>query len=188
MPEVAITYAICPSSDSTVAIEVSGTGLMRRKKHAFFFENFRGKMCFAAQDLSVFQLVLTIDAASVVCRDTRLSKRRRRAIKEFARKVVLAADVHPEILFTSTRVSAKQLRGFLVEGRLQIRGVTSSVKANLVLTPLRKGGFQLDADALLRLSDLGLPRPSAMLGLAGTAEEAVAHLLLWAGPEAEHEM
>jgi polyisoprenoid-binding protein YceI len=179
-----VVYTICPSSESTVAVEVFRTGLMRKKRHALFFENFSGEMRFSGQDPSDFRVVLTIDATSIVCRDAWLSKRRRRAIAEFARKEALATDVHPEIHFSSTCTSAKALRGFLVEGALQIRGLTANVKVNLMVNPIRDGLFQLDGDALLRLTDLGLPRRSSMLGLIGTADEAVAHLLLWATPQA----
>jgi polyisoprenoid-binding protein YceI len=182
MQQAPIDYTICPSNESTVAVEVFKTGLTRRKKHTVFFEKFSGTMHFASQDPAACRVILTIDATSVACRDASLSKKKRRAIEDFVHEDVLGAHVFPEIQFTSTRVSAKALRGFLVEGVLKIRDTTANVKANLVLNPMTNGQLQMDSDALLRLSDFGLPRPSAMFGLVGTAENAVAHLLLWAVP------
>jgi polyisoprenoid-binding protein YceI len=182
MQEAPTDYTIRPSNESTVAVEVFKTGLTPRKKHVVFFERFNGSMHFT-QDPAACRIILTIDATSVACRDASLRKRKRRAIEDFVREDVLAAHLFPEIQFTSTCVSAKALRGFVVEGLLKIRDTSANVRANLVLSPMTNGQLQLDSDALLRLSDFGLPRPSAMFGLVGTAETAVAHLLLWAVPQ-----
>jgi polyisoprenoid-binding protein YceI len=182
MPELATSYTISPSNDSTVAIEVSRTGLRRSKKHILFFEKFSGDMCFAEKDPSAFKLTLTIDAASAICRDTWLSERKRRALAEFARKSALSANIHPEIRFTSNSISPKPLRGFVVEGSLQIRDTARVVKVNTVLGSMRKDWLQLDGDATLCLSDFGLPRRSALFGLIGTKDEAAIRLLLWAIP------
>jgi hypothetical protein len=42
--------------------------------------------------------------------------------------------------------------------------------------------FQIDADAMLRLSDFGIKPPTALLGMIGTKNEVLIHLLLWAIP------
>ena len=185
MPERATHYTISPSADSTLAIEFSKTGLRRHTKHLLFFEKFAGEMCFAENDPAAFKLTLFIDAASAVCRDAKLSERKRRAISEFARNRALAATAHPEIRFTSNSIRAKALRGFVVQGTLQIRGVTRTVAVSLVLSPRHRDSLQLDGDATLRLSDFTLPRPSALFGLIGTKDEAAVRILLWAIPQAE---
>jgi polyisoprenoid-binding protein YceI len=182
MPELATSYTISPSVDSTLAIEVSRTGLKRRKKHTLFFEKFSGEMCYAEKDPGAFKMTLTIDATSVTCRDPWLSERKRRAVADFVRQNALAANIHPEIRFTSTSISAKPLRGFVVEGSLQIRDTARVVRVNTVLGAVLRDWIQLDGDALLRLSDFGLPRRSALFGLIGTKDEAVVRLLLWAIP------
>ncbi len=127
-------------------------------------------------------MTLTIDAASVVCLDAWLSERKRRKVTAYVRKIVLAADTHPEIRFTANSIRAKALRGYVVEGMLHVRGTERMVKVNAVLGPVRKDSLQIDGDATLRLSDFGLPRPSAMFGLVGTKDEALVRLLLWAFP------
>jgi polyisoprenoid-binding protein YceI len=184
MPELATSYTISPSNDSTIAIEISKTGLRRRKKHILFFDNFQGEMSFAEKDPESFKIALTIDAGSATCHDAWLSKRKRRRVAEFARES-LATKTHPEIRFTSNSIRAKELRGFVIEGVLEIRGTTRVVKVNIVLGARRKDCWQLDGDATLRLGDFGLPRPSALFGLIGTKDEAVVRLLLWAIPLSE---
>lgn len=185
MPDRATNYTISPSADSTLAIELSRTGLGRHKRHLLFFEQFAGDMCFAEKNPAVFKMTLTVDAASVMCRDAGLSHKKRSAIAEFARDKALAATAYPEIRFTSHSIRAKPLRGFIVAGALEICGVTRTVKVSIVLSPRHKDSLQLDGDATLRLSDFALPRPSALLGLIRTKDEAALRILLWAVPQTE---
>jgi polyisoprenoid-binding protein YceI len=185
MRDRATYYTLSPSADSTLAVELAKTGLSRRKKILLFFEEFSGEMCFAEKNPGAFHLSLRIDAASVVCRDAGLSQKKCRAIAQFARNKALAAAAYPEIRFTSDSMRAKPLRGFVVEGALQIGGVVRTVEVSMVLSPRHKDSLQLDGDAALRLSDFRLPRPAAMLGLSGTKDEAAIRILLWAIPQAE---
>jgi polyisoprenoid-binding protein YceI len=185
MAESATCYTISPSNDSTLALEVSKTGLRRHKKHLLFFDKFSGEMRFAKNDPAAFAMTLTIDAASAVCRDAWLSEKKRRAVAEFARRHALAANIHPEIRFTAHSIRAKELRGFTVQGLLQIRGMGRVIKVNTLFGTMRKDCLQIDGDATLSLGDFGLPRPSAMFGLIGTKDEAAVRLLLWAIPRAE---
>jgi polyisoprenoid-binding protein YceI len=185
MPDRANFYTISPSADSTLALELSKTGLSRRQTHLLFFEKFSGEMCFAEDALAAFKLTLVIDADSLVCRDAGLSEKKRAAITQFARHSALATNAHPEIRFTSHSIRAKPLRGFVVEGALQIRGTARTVEVSLVLSPRHKDSLQLDGDATLRLSHFALPRPSALFGLLGTKDEAAIRILLWAIPHIE---
>jgi len=185
MPDCATHYTISPSADSTLAVELSKTGLSRRKKQLLFFEKFSGEMCFAEKNPAAFKLTLMVDAASVIYRDAGLSDKKRSAIAEFARNKALGATAYPEIRFTSHSIRAKPLRGFVVEGALQIRGVTRTVEVSIVLSPRHKDSLQLDGDATLRLSEFTLPRPSALFGLIGTKDEVAIRILLWAIPQAE---
>jgi len=182
MPERANFCTISPSADSTLAVELSKTGLSRRKTRLLFFEKFTGEMCFAENALAAFKLTLAIDANSLVCRDAGLSEKKRSVITEFARYNALAANVHPEIRFTSHSIRPKPLRGFVVHCSLEIRGTARPVEVSLVLSPRHKDSLQLDGDATLRLSDFALPRPSALFGLIGTKDEAAVRILLWAIP------
>lgn len=182
MPDPTTSYIISPSNDSTVAIEISKTGLRRSKKHMLFFDQFSGELCFAGSDPEAFRLTLTIAAGSVECRDAWLSERKRQAVAAYVRLEALAAGAHEQIHFTSTLIRAKALRGFVVEGMLHIRDRARMIRVNAVLGSARKDCFQIDGDTTLRLSDFGLPRPSSLFGLVGTKDEVLVRLLLWATP------
>lgn len=178
-------YTISPSADSTLALEVMKTGLMGRKKHVLFFENFAGELSYIREHPESSRLDISIDALSVVCRDEWLKPKQQRLVTEYARKEALAADRHPEIRFASTRISAKALRGFVVEGVLTLRGTGRNVRVNVVLNPMKRNRLQIDGDATLKLSDFGIHPPSMLLGLVGTKDEALLRLLLWAAEPVE---
>ncbi len=174
------TYTISASDDSTIAIEIFKTRLMRKRKHLLFFPNFSGRFFHSSDRPENSRLDLSVDAKSVVCRDQWLKARQQQRITEYARNLALAGDRHPEIHFSSNRVSIKPLRGLIVEGVLNVCGVTRVLKLNLVLSPRSDSRLQLDADASIRLTDFGIKPPSSRFGLAGTKDEALIHLLLWA--------
>jgi polyisoprenoid-binding protein YceI len=176
---------ISPSADSTLALEVFKTGIMRRKKHILFFENFSGELSYVREHPESSRLDISIDAASVSCRDQWLKPRQRQAVTAYVRDKALAARQHPEIRFSSTRILAKPLRGFVIEGVLTLRGTGRNVRVNVVLTPMKRSRFQIDGDSTLRLSDFGIHPPSLLFGLAGTKDEALLRLLLWAVEPAE---
>lgn len=178
--ESEVPYTISPSEDSTVAVEIFKTGLMRKRRYHLFFEDFAGEFFFPTEAPESARLDLTVDANSVICRDGWLKARKQRQITEFARDQALAAGQHPEIQFSSNRIAPKPLRGFVVEGVLKVCGITRVVRANMIVSPRTDGRLQLDADSSIRLTDFGIKPPYSHLGLAGTRDEAVLHLLLWA--------
>ena len=180
MPEWQTIYNISPSIDSTLALEVFKTGLMRGKKHILFFENFRGELCYVKDCPESSRLDIVIDTNSVVCRDKWLRPKQQRLVTAFARNQALDAPHQPEIRFASARISAKPLRGYVIEGVLKLRGTTRNIRVNVVLTAMTRGRFQIDGDATLRLSDYGIHPPSSMFGLARTQDETLLRLLLWA--------
>ena len=159
--------------------------MSRHKKYLLFFEKFTGEMCFAEKNPAAFKLTLMVDAASVICRAANLSEKKRSAVAEFARNKALNATAYPEIRFTSHSIRAKPLRGFVVEGALEVCGAMRTVEVSIVLSPRHKDSLQLDGDAALRLSEFGLPRPSALFGLIRTKDEVAIRILLWAIPQAE---
>lgn len=182
MPAAEAVYVISPSNDSTIAVEVSKTGLMRRKKHILFFENFSGSLRYTANHPESSRVEMLIDAHSAVCRDRWLRSKKQQLVTRYVRREALAADRHPEIRFSSTRICSKPLRGFVVEGELKVRGVSRIIKVNVVLSPRGQDRIQVDGDASVYLSDFGIQRPSSLLGLAGTKDEGLVRLLLWATP------
>jgi len=177
-----VLYTISPSNDSTIAIELSKTGLMRKKRHTLFFEKFSGNLSYAADQPEVSRVSIVIDANSVVCRDTWLKARKQERVTQYARNEALLTDAHPELQFCSSRIAIKPLRGFAVEGELKVRGVLRMVKVNVVLNERKHDTIQVDGDTTIRLSDFGIQPPSSMFGLNGTKDEALVRILLWATP------
>src|SRR5690348_2988011 len=100
-----VQYTISPSEDSTIAIEISKTGLLRKYKHLLFFQNFGGEFRYSSAQPEVSRLNMTIDANSIVCRDRWLKARKQRRITEYARSLANAAGKHPEIRFSSNRMA-----------------------------------------------------------------------------------
>lgn len=178
--EQATLYKIEPSYDSTVAVEVSKSGLLRKRKHVLVFEQFNGRLEYVPEHPPSSRVEITVEASSVTCRDKWLKARKLKHVAGFARSQVLLADQYPQIRFVSSAISAKPLRGFVVEGRLLLRGVERGVRANIILGPQNHGRFQIDADASIRLSDFGIKPPSSLFGLIGTRDEVMVHLLVWA--------
>ena len=170
---------IIAASDSTIAVEVFEAGLLRKRKLILFFDDFSGELFHSPECPGQSRLALKVDARSVECREPSLSKAKRHAITTYARDVALAAGQHPEILFQSTYMKEKPLRGFVMNGQLTVRGVTRPVRANLDIGPMKQHRVQIDADASIRLNDLGIEAPSAWLGLTRVRNEAMIHVLLW---------
>src|SRR5207248_8588047 len=86
----------------------------------------------------------------------------------YARNEVLAADRYPQITFASNRMAAKVIRGFIVEGDLNIRDMSRTVSVNVVVNQTKPQILQIDGDATFRLSEFGIRRPSSLFGLIGT--------------------
>jgi polyisoprenoid-binding protein YceI len=179
------TYTITPSNDSTLAIEIGKTGLWKRRKHFLFFEKFEGYLAYDPDCPEASCVNLSIDATSLVCRDPWLKPKKQKAVTRYARAEALDADHHPEITFASTRIARKALRGFSVEGLLEIRDVSRAVKLNVILSQVRpnqgrEASLQIDGDATFRLSEFGIQPPSSFWGFVGTRDEVLIRALLWA--------
>jgi polyisoprenoid-binding protein YceI len=174
------SYRIWPSNDSTLAVEVYKTGLMKRKKHLLFFEEFRGELDYVPHQPESSRAKMTIDAGSLVCRDKWLKPRRQAEVSRYARNEILAADRYPHITFALTRMTEKPIRGFAVEGVLTVRGMPRTVNLNLVVNQTKPETLQIDGDATFRLSESEIPLPSSLFGVIGTKDEVLIRLLLWA--------
>ncbi|HEY7208733.1 MAG TPA: YceI family protein [Bryobacteraceae bacterium] len=171
-------YTISPSPDSTLAIETRTSGLAKRK-HLFIFERFRGALIYDPEQPLDTALNLTVEAGSLVCRDDREKPGKRARLTQTVLREALGSDTHPELQLQSERFIAKPLRGFVVEGTLRFRGIDRAVKANIGFGTEKKNRLQIDADATVRLSDFGVPRPSSLFGLVRTNDEVVLHALIW---------
>jgi len=173
------SYVISPSNDSTLAVEVYRTGLIRRKHHLLLFERFQGELSYTAEAPENARINMEVDTASLVCRDKWLKPHRRKQVTHFARQL-LSANEKPLVTFASTRVVPKPIRGFTIEGVLRVQHISRTVTVNIVLNQTKPEILQLDGDATLRLSDFAIPCPSSLFGLIGTKDEALVRILLWA--------
>ncbi len=178
-------YTISPSPDSTLAVEISRSGL-RKRKHLFVFEQYAGELAYDPNRPLDSRLKLSIQAESLAIRGAQEKKRRRQQLTHFALTRVLRPQEHAIVCIESHRFIAKPLRGFIAEGSLQFHGIERSVKANIGFGVEKKGRLQIDADATLRLSELNLPRPSSLCGLIRTEDEIVLHALVWGLHSSQH--
>lgn len=174
-----IRHVISPSNESTIAVEVVEARLMRRYKHIFVFEDYSGELYYSPERPEKSRLRIEVDARSVVCRDRGVKAEKRRRMAEHVRDVALKADIHPTIHFSSREMAAKPLRGFVMQGSLQVRNTAYELKVNVVFNSRNANRFQIDADAICKLSDFGMKPRSAFFGMIETKNEAVIHLLLW---------
>lgn len=184
MAELSRAYTISPSNDSTVAVDLWRYSLGRCRKDMFYFVAFQGEVIYHPEALASFKMQLEVDAHSVACFRAGLSERGRRAMADSARNV-LTANGRGQMSFTANSLRAKPLRGYVIEGVLQVCGISRALKLNAVLSPVRNDILQLDCDAAIRLSDFELPCRSSLFGLFHTKDEATLRLLLWAHPAAQ---
>ena len=161
-------YVFEPSEGSRFALEVYKTGLMAGKKHVFVFERFSGSA-------TAEQARFVVDARSIVCTDKWVNEGSRKKIERTARDQALEADKFPELVFTSSKVTAKAEGEYDVEGSLAIRGV-----AKPVVVHVTRKGEEFEGNAVLKLSDWGIKAPSSglSLGLIGTKNEMSAQFRL----------
>ncbi len=177
-----VLHTISSSNESAIAIEVFETRLMRKHKHTLIFESFTGELHFRPDHPERSRLSLDVDAKSVVCRDRFLKQSKQRRVAEYVRDLVLEANSYPNIHFFSDRLSAKALRGYVMEGELNLRGTVRTLKMNVVLNERKDERLQIDADAKFQLSNFGIKPPSSLFGLIGTRDEVLVQMLLWTAP------
>ena len=171
-------YAIKPLPESALAVDVGVSGL-RKGKHLFFFEQYRGELAYDPEDPLALRMRLEIDASSVHCRSSTSQARENEEFARWARREALKAQAHPTITFTSTAVSPKPLRGFSVEGNLSVGGIARPIKANVVFGVPKNGRLQVDADATVPLSQFEIPSRTSLMGLIRTEDQVLLRALLW---------
>ena len=167
---VAQTYEIRPAAGSRVALEVFKTGLLSGKKHLFLFEKYSGKLHFDASAPERSRVELTIETASIVCKDTWIGEKDIRKVMETATgREMLEVARYPAMRFVSTAVT-RSGDGFEVRGGLTIRGQEHGVIVTVTMKP-QGDGLQFNGKSEVRLKDYGLKPPSAALGAIGTRNE-----------------
>ena len=78
----------------------------------------------------------------------------------------LKADLHPDIVFTLSRME-KKAGGALAFGTLQVAGVEKEVSLPLV-TSLRDGKLLVRGSVDLLMTEFGIAPPTAMMGMLKT--------------------
>lgn len=163
MPEPLTVYTISPSPDSTLAVEITESGL-RKRKHFFVFERFEGELLYDAERPLASSLKLRVD---------------NRSLSTDVARGALRAEQYPETLVESRCVKAKPLRGFAFELNVHLCDVDRQVRVNVGFGPVKKGRVHIEADAILHLTQLGLPLPTSFFGLIRTDDAATLHASLW---------
>ena len=156
---------------SRLALEVEKTGLMSGKTHVFQFERYGGRLDYDEARPENSRVTLRIESASIVCRDAWLSGKDLKKVQVHAENEMLAVKQHPEILFTSTRITKESQTLFEVAGDLTIRGLARPVTVLVEIVPESGGRIGFKGQAVVRLTDYGLKPPSALLGAIGTRDE-----------------
>jgi polyisoprenoid-binding protein YceI len=167
--------------------KVSGTlpdriglhGLMARRKHTFFVEQYSGLVEYDSEHPEKSRVEIFFDANSVVSRDEWINSEKRRELVAFVQNEILTIDRHAQIAFSSGRVERKSSTRFELEGTLTIRDNSRQVACEVVIVPHGKGRLEVDGTARITLSDFHIERPSALFGLIGTKDEINLRFLLW---------
>ena len=175
-----ISYSISATRDSTIAAEIIETRWLRKCPYFLSFEAFQGSLVYCPDHLDQSRLTIEIDAKSVACRDRRRSPNKQRRTAEYARTTLLNAAAFPTVQFASRQISAKPLRGLVVDGALTVRGVERPFKMNAVLTPIGRDRLEVEADCILRLSDFDIQAPAFLWSMVKIGDEALIQLRLQA--------
>ncbi len=167
------TYEIRPAPDSRFALEVAKTGLLSGKKHVFLFHRYQGTLNYDAAALEKSRVELTIESASIECKDDWVSESDLKKVMALAvGPEMLDVSKHPQLKFTSSHV-AKSGDGYAVQGVLTIKGVAKPVAVSVAMSTRADGTLQFKGKAEVKLKDYGLKPPGAALGLVGTKNEMV---------------
>lgn len=154
-----------------MTLEVEKTGLMRGKRHIFVYEGYEGVVnCDAARpEASVVRF--SIEAASLVSKDTWVGASDLKKIEKEALENMMAASRYPRLEFAASAVRRLTNGSFQVEGSVKIRDVSKPVVLAVSLAPQPDGVLRFEGMAKLKLTDSGLKPPSAALGAVGTKDE-----------------
>jgi polyisoprenoid-binding protein YceI len=172
-------YIIRPTGESSVAVQVFKSGLMARRKHVLFLQQYSGEVDYDSENPENSRVELVFDAFSMVCRDPWLKPEKRQSFLAFVQKEILAADQHETITFTSNRIERISSTRFQLDGTLNFRGSAKPVVFEVIVIQNGKDRLEIDGTARLRMSDYGIGWPSAFFGLVGTKDEVVLRFLLW---------
>ncbi len=163
-----VQYRIQPASDKLITLEVEKTGLLRGKKHVIVFPKYAGTLAFDAAAPENSKVELSIDSRSVEVRDTWLSEKDQKKVREQTLTEMLSVSKYPEMRFASTKVTAAGANKFSVDGTLTIRGIGKPVRLEVTFDPAT---LDIKGNGAVKLTSYSLKPPSAGLGTVGTKDE-----------------
>lgn len=166
-----VQYRIEPAGDKLITLEVEKTGLMRGKKHVIVFPKYGGTLAFDAASPANSKVEVTIDSRSAEVRDTWLSAKDQKKVRDEALNNMLAASQYPEMRFASTKVTPAGGNRFQVDGTLTIRGIGKPVRLDVTFDPATLG---IAGSGVFKMTSYSLKPPSAGLGTVGTKDEMTA--------------
>lgn len=170
---LAASYEVRPAADTSFALSVEKTGLMRGKKHLFLFEKYEGALQFDAQRPTESKIQLTIDSRSAICKDDWVSAKELLSIQQAALDDMLAASRYPSMTFTSETIKALGGDRYEAQGILTIRDLSKPVGVTVQLNAANPTLLRLIGSATIKLTDYKLKPPSAILGAIGTKDEMI---------------
>jgi polyisoprenoid-binding protein YceI len=165
----AAPYTIAPEPGSRFALEVHKTGLMSGKIHVFEYDRYSAPPAFAPPRPEAAKIALTIQASSIVCKDTWVDEKDKKKISQTALDMMQHAN-YPELKFTSTTVK-RTAAGFDVLGDLTIKGITKPIT---VAVQMKEDGAALHftGKAVIQRKDYKINPPSPVpFGIIGNKEE-----------------
>jgi polyisoprenoid-binding protein YceI len=177
----AATYTIKPEPKAVFNLEVHKTGLYSGKVHVFEYERYSGKLDYDPARPEAAKIDLTIEAASLVCKDTWIDEKDKKKVTEVAFDMMQYAN-HPELRFTSTSVAKRADGNFDVVGNLTIKGTPKPITVNVTLKP-DGAALVFTGKAAIKRKDYKINPPSPVpFGIIGNKEEMPVSFTLIARP------
>jgi polyisoprenoid-binding protein YceI len=164
------SYEIRPGGQSRFELEVHKSKLWEGRKHTFAFDRYQGVLHFNAHRPEASNIELSVVSASGRCVDDWVKRGQIEDIEKAAR-ATMAADVHPEIRFRSTAISAVSPNRYDVRGMLTIRHESRPVVLSVTAEP-GESGLRLTGTGSIKLTTFGLRPPrGAVFLFIGTKDE-----------------
>jgi polyisoprenoid-binding protein YceI len=173
------TYRIQPEPQARFALEVHKTGIMSGKIHVFEYERYSGTLDFDPAHAEAAKVELTIQAASIVCKDTWVDDKDKKKVTQTALDMMQHAN-HPELRFTSTGVARRADGGYDVRGNLSIKGIEKPIT---VAVSMKQDGaaWIFTGKATILRKDYKINPPSPVpFGIIGNKEEMPVSFTLYA--------
>jgi polyisoprenoid-binding protein YceI len=173
-------YAIRPSNESTLRLEIFRKGLLAGERHILFFDSYAGEILYDQQDPEGSHMRFVVESRSCTCNDKWLKRKQREKVVSFTLRKMLVAARFPEIKFASTGVVKKASHQYDVRGDLTIRGMTRPTFIQVAARQIGEERLEFDGEAIVRMKDYDMEPPTSVLGFAGTKNKMRLRFLFWA--------